>query len=348
MTKKTLDDFDAKHNPLTKERAAHSYTKDLLKQAQGDLEVLHKEIERFRFAAKASETAADWTYTPRPASKGDHMPVLFVSDAQVGEVIDAAEVEYGRGYSTPIFRERYRELISTTIYLSQNHVSPEWTFPGIIYIRGGDAVSGGIHEELRETDDLLPLEAARVVFEEEAAGIRELAEVFGRVEVKSVSGGNHDRDTPKRQTKKRVGHNIDAMIDYMLAMHFSNDKRVTFQLTKSPDVVFPIFGFQALATHGDNIGSGGGTGFIGPVANIAKGVQKIRIEQGMLGRIIDHVYVGHFHTFHHCRPFTANGSFPGYSEFAKSFRMQPEPPTQALQYWHPKRGLVDLKPIVLT
>ena len=344
---KGIDDFEAKHSPLAKERASHAYTKDLLKQARDDIAIINRELERFRFATKADISPADWTLAARDNKKRDHMPVLFISDAQVGEVIDAAEVEYGRGYNTPIFRERYREVIDTTIYLADKHVGDDWTFPGIIYIRGGDAVSGGIHEELRETDDLLPLEAARVVFEEEAAGIEKLADFFGKVEVKSVSGGNHDRDTPKRQTKKRVGHNLDAMIDYMLAGYFRNDPRVTFQLTKSTDVVFPIFDTLALATHGDNIGSGGGTGFIGPVANIAKGVQKIRVEQGHLKRIIEHVYVGHFHTFHHCRQFTANGSFPGYSEFAKSFRMQPEPPTQALQFWSPKRGMVDLRPIVM-
>lgn len=343
----TLDDFDAKHNPLTKEKAAHSYTKSLLEQARKDIERINKEVGRYRAAMDASLVPADWTRAPRAAHKSEHIPVLFISDAQVGEVIDPTEIEYGRGYNTPIFRERYREVVDTTIYLSEKHVGEDWTFPGIIYIRGGDAVSGGIHEELRETDDCLPLEAARIVFEEEAAGIEKLADFFGRVDVKSVSGGNHDRDTPKRQTKKRVGHNIDAMIDYMLANYFRGDPRVTFQLTNSTDVVFPIFDSLALATHGDNIGSGGGTGFIGPVANIAKGVQKIRVEQGHLKRIINHVYVGHFHTFHHCRQFTANGSFPGYSEFAKSFRMQPEPPTQALQYWNPKRGMVDLRPIVM-
>jgi len=331
---------------LLKERASHSYTKTMLKQTQADLEKLQKELSRYAYAAKASAVAADWTLKPRVGSKGEHMPVLLVSDAQVGEVVDADETEYGRGYNTQIFRERYRELVNTTIYLADKHMPQEWKFPGLIYIRGGDAISGGIHEELRETDDASPLESARIVFEEEAAGIRHLADFFGRVEVKSVAGGNHDRTTLKRRSKKRYD-NYDALVDYMLAEHFKNDKRVTFQLTKSPDVVFPIFEKLALASHGDNIGSGGGTGFIGPVANIAKGVQKIMLEQRHLGRMIDHVFGGHFHTFHHCRQFTFNGSFPGYSEFAKSFRMQPEPPTQVFQIWHPTRGLVDIRPIVL-
>lgn len=347
MTKKTLDDFDAAHNPLTKERASHSYTKSLLKQAQIDNEALRQEVARFQFATKADVAPADWTLSSRGGKKADHIPLLLVSDAQVGEVIEAAETEYGRGYNTPIFRERYRELIDTTIYLADQHVSKDWQYPGMVYVRAGDAISGGIHDELRETDDLSPLEAVRVVFEEEAAGIAKLADFFGRVDVKSTSGGNHDRSTLKPQSKKRVEHSHDALIDYMLGNHFRNDTRVTFQLTKSPDVVFPIFDKTLLATHGDNIGSGGGTGFIGPVANIAKGVQKIIMEQVHMNRIIDHVLLGHFHTFHHCHAFTENGSFPGYSEFAKKFRMRPEPPTQALQFWNARHGLVDLRTIRL-
>lgn len=318
-----------------------------LEQARKDIERLNAEIERFKFATKADIYPAEWTLGKRVKHKGVHVPVLFVSDAQVGEVIDADEVEHGRGYSSPIFRERYRELIDTTIYLSDQHVGEDWQFPGIVYIRGGDAISGGIHEELRDTDDATPLEAVRIVFEEEAAGIEKLAEFFGKVEVKSVSGGNHDRSQLKPRGKKRVAHSYDALIDYMLAHHFRNDKRVTFQLTKSPDILFPIFGFKGLATHGDNIGAGGGTGFIGPLATILKGVSKIMLEQTKLGRIIDHVYVGHFHTFNQNRRFTSNGCFPGYSEFAKKFRMDPEPPIQSLQYWNAKRGVVDFKPIVL-
>lgn len=345
--KKTLDDFGARHNPLSKERAAHSMTKDLLKQAQSDAAILRKEVQRFQFAMNAGLAPADWTLSERGGKKADHIPLLLVSDAQVGEVIQAAETEYGRGYDTPIYRERYRELIDTTIYLADQHVSKDWQYPGMIYVRAGDAISGGIHDELRETDDLTPLEAVRVVFEEECAGIEKLVEFFGRVDVKSTSGGNHDRTTLKPQSKLRVEHSHDALIDYMLANYFRKDERVTFQLTKSPDVVFPVGGKTLLATHGDNIGSGGGTGFIGPVANIAKGVQKIIMEQVHMGRIIDHVLLGHFHTFHHCHAFTENGSFPGYSEFAKKFRMRPEPPTQVLQFWNAKHGLVDLRTIRL-
>lgn len=332
---------------VTRERAQHSVTRDKLNRAIVERNKFEEELNRMRWAAKAGFDPADWSLSGRKGKKGEHVPLLFVSDAQVGEVIDGEATGHGRGYNTPIFRERYRQLIDTAIYLLTEHVGSDWRFPGFIYVRGGDAVSGAIHEELAQTDDLTPLEACRVVFEEEAAGIAKLAEQFGKVDVKSVSGGNHDRDTRKPQSKKRVGHNLDAMIDFMLANHFRNDKRVTFQLTKGFDVIFPCAGRNILCTHGDNIGSRGGEGFIGPLATVARGVQKVIMEQQALNVNIDFTMMGHFHTMFQTRKFLVNGCFPGYSEFAKQNRMSPEPASQALTIWHAKHGMVDFKPIVL-
>ncbi len=58
--------------------------------------------------------------------------------------------------------------------------------------------------------------------------------------------------------------------------------------------------------------------------------------------------MGHFHTPMYMGWVLVNGSMPGYSEYAKMFRMRPHPPQQMLLFHHPKRGVVDIKPIILT
>jgi hypothetical protein len=133
----------------------------------------------------------------------------------------------------------------------------------------------------------------------------------------------------------------------MLSREFKNDKRVTFQTTKSPDVYFPIYERRILMTHGDNIGSRGGQGMVGPAATIMRGAQKVIMEQAALGRVVDEVHMGHFHQFMYMDWVLVNGCFPGYSEFAKNNRMRPGPPEQTLLFYHPKRGVVDLKRIYL-
>jgi hypothetical protein len=319
-----------------------------LKDAVAEVRRLEDELEDYERVGNLVARPSDWTMKPRKKGlKREHIPLLFTSDFQLGEVINPAETEHGYGYNCETFRKRYRRMIETTIYLSFEHAGKEWTFPGIIYARGGDTISGAIHEELAETDDLTPIQAVEIAFEEEAAGIQKLLDAFGRVEVKDCGGGNHDRVT-KKPRSKQAWSNFDRLINYMLRREFRNDPRVTFQVTQSMDVVFDIYDKKVLLTHGDRIGSRGGQGFIGPAATVMRGAQKVIMEQSAIGRRIDMVMMGHFHTPMYLEWVMVNGSLPGYSEFAKMNRMRPHPPQQFLSYWFPERGLVDLKPIILT
>ena len=340
----TLADHVATHRTSTEHQSARAKLKDATRR----IVELEDKIKDLEWAAQASFAPAQWTLPTHPRKKREHMPYLLTSDFQVGEVIRAEETEAGYGYDSDIFRRRYRRLIDTTIYLSIDHGGKLWKYPGIIYSRGGDTISGGIHDELRETDDMTPIEACECVFEEESAGIEKLADAFGRVEVKSPdAAGNHDRDTFKPRSKKAGAHSYDRLISYMLRRHFKNDKRVTFQTSESFDVLFPIYNMNILLTHGDRMGSRGGQGFIGPAATILRGAQKVIMEQAALGRRVDRVDHGHFHTPIIMDWVLSNGCLPGYSEYAKSFRMRPTPPVQMLLYHHPRRGVVDYKPINL-
>lgn len=333
---------------LHRAREGHNSARARLKDAIKQITHLQDRIKDLEWAAHASFTPAEWTLADHPKKKREHTPYLFTSDFQVGEVIRAEETEAGYGYDSDTFRRRYRRLIDTTIYLSLEHGGQLWTYPGIVYARGGDTISGGIHEELRETDDLTPIEACECVFEEESAGIEKLADAFGRVEVKSPdAAGNHDRNTLKPASKKAFAHSYDRLISYMLRRHFKNDPRVTFQTSESFDVYFPIYNQHILLTHGDRMGSRGGQGFVGPAATILRGWQKVIMEQTALGRRVDRVDNGHFHYPMYLPWGLSNGCMPGYSEYAKSFRMMPQPPQQMLVYHHPRRGVVDVKPITL-
>lgn len=340
----TLDDTVKTHRA---EREA-SFSKAQLKDAARRIADLEDKLKDMEWAAKATFKPADWTLTPRSDRKREHMPYLLTSDFQAGEVIRPEETEAGYGYNSEIFRQRYRRMIDTTIYLSFNHGGHGWHYPGIIYSRGGDTISGGIHEELQDTDDMTPTEACECVFEEESAGITKLAEAFGKVDVKTPgSAGNHDRNTFKPRTKGAFSHSYDRLIAYMLRRHFNKDKRVTFQTSESFDVRFPIYQRHIILTHGDRMGSSGGQGFIGPMATIMRGAQKVIMEQAALGFPVDEVHHGHFHTPGYLGWVMSNGCLPGYSEYAKQYRMRPSPPQQTLAYYHHKRGLVDLKPLTL-
>ena len=349
---------DAKHAPVERQvehevlvhraRAESTSAKRRLKDAVSQIASLEDKLHEYEWLGNVSTKPVDWvSQPPKRGAKSEHTPLLFTSDFQIGEVVDARETEHGYGYDTPTFRRRYRGMIDKTIYLSFEHAGKDWTYPGIIYARGGDTISGGIHEELAETDDLSPIEAVEVAFEEEAGGILKLADAFGKVFVPDCGGGNHDRVTRKPRSKKAYA-NYDKLVNFMLRREFKNDPRITFQNTMSMDVLFNIYDKNILLTHGDRIGSRGGQGFVGPAATIMRGAQKVIMEQSSLNRHIDMVMMGHFHTPMYLGWVMVNGSLPGYSEFAKMNRMRPFPPQQFLSFWHEGRGCVDLKPMILT
>ena len=318
------------------------------KDAVREMSLLQDRLKDLEWANNVSFKPAEWTFVERVNRKREHIPELFTSDHQVGEVIRETETEAGYGYNPEIYMQRYRRMIDTVDYLAHHHGGNGWQYPGIIYLRGGDTIDGNIHPEDSGEMTLSPLQCVELVAEEEAAGIEKLADSFGKVEVKTPgAAGNHDRNTKKSVSKKAFAQNYDRLIHKMLVNHFRKDKRVTFQTSESFDIRYKIYDQNIMLTHGDRMSAGGGTGFIGPAANILKGWQKVVQEQAALGFTIHQMRTGPYHWPFWVPHGWANGCMPGYSEFAKSFRMRPTPPMQLFGFHHHKRGLVDMKPLVL-
>lgn len=300
--------------------------------------------ELFGLAAQPIEPPS-WTINPcAPSAPG--MPILLTSDFQWGEVIRPSELDGINAFNVKIAQQRYKTLIQKTIDLSLAHMGKP-KYPGIIYLRGGDAVSGDIHDELRETNELSSVPAVKSLVEAETAGLEALASKFGYVRVISVPG-NHGRSTLKPRGKRAWESNYDTMSAWMLEREFKNDKRFSFYTPESGDAIFSVYGWQYLLTHGDKIGSRGGEGFIGPAATIARGMKKLIDYYASFGQTIDTIFVGHFHQSMELSWGFCNGSLPGYSEFAKLHRMKPEQAKQWLLFSHPKYGLTARWPILLS
>ncbi len=322
-------------------------------QALGkQLKEAHREINAgedvrqsiFKLADQPIDPPA-WAVPKVPSKSKPGIPVLFASDFQWGEQIKANELDGINAFSAEIARTRYQRLIERTVDLCCHHmINPD--YPGIVYLRGGDMISGDIHQELRETNDLQSIPAVIDLVNQEVAGIKILADRFGKVWVISVPG-NHGRTTIKPHAKSFVETNYDYLSSCMIEREFAQDKRITFRTPMSGDARFALFGWWFLLTHGDRIGSSGGQGFIGPAATITRGMKKLVDYYATLGQHIDWTLVGHFHTRMELEYGLSNGSLPGYSEYAKTFRMRPQPPEQWLFFVHPAHGITCRWPIGL-
>lgn len=282
------------------------------------------------------------TITRKPSGKRE-VPILFTSDFQVGEVITLKETRGENEYNLDIFRRRYRTMIGVAVNLIEKHHDGA---DQIVYLRGGDTISGGIHDELADTDEVTPPMQCIVAIEEEVAGIRHLADRFGRVHVISVHG-NHDRTTHKPRNKASFSHSFETIIQWAIQAHFKDDPRVTFTSDESGDVLFEVCGYRMLLTHGDAIGSGGGAGFLGPSGPIVRGAKKVKYSYAGIGEHIDLVLMGHYHNPVYIRnEVMCNGSTAGHSEYARRrIRVVPQAPIQTLFFVHERHGVTAVREI---
>lgn len=317
---------------IRREQSLINQLRNRLKQAETELiaqQDWRRQVESMSGVATESPL---WLPKPHIAKGHRLIPMLFSSDFQCGEVIRAAELDGINEYNEHIFVERYQAMIDKTIELA-THNTGATEFPYAVYLRGGDAISGEIHEELAQTNDLSSIPALRLLKQQEAEGIRRLKARFGKVRVISIVG-NHGRTTHKSHAKGYSERSFETALAWWLADTFEGDPNVTFWAPPSGDALFDVSGWSFLLSHGDRTGSKGGQGFVGPSATISRGHQKLYNNWTMTGRDVHCVLTGHLHTSLKLERGYANGSLAGYSEYARDFRAMPDAAKQWLFFVH--------------
>ena len=274
----------------------------------------------------------------------DNIPVLLVSDFHYGENVNPKEVPDGNCYSPEVANARWDRLINNTI--SKTRTKGKHS-KGIVVCFLGDDVSGDIHDELKETNFKTPIDACMEVATAKAKMLKAFEKEYGKVWVISVMG-NHGRTNKKPQSKGLSEHNYDSLVNAIVRQQFIDNKNISFYTPKSGEAYFELCGFNFLATHGDRIGSRGGQGFIGCSATIARGQHKTRQAYAQIGKPIDWMLIGHFHTPMLLEHTIANGTTVGYSQYARDLRLEPSYPSQTLFYVDGTYGVTDVSRIYVT
>jgi hypothetical protein len=299
---------------------------------------------------------------PMPYVQGEHHQphaqavLLHVSDTHVGETIDLEEVAGVNRYDRQIARLRMGRLfgksalLTTTAWPASDDAPSEF-----VVMLGGDLISGhGLHPEHAETDYGTAYEQVKDAASWIAAGILrlhlEMLEHFKAVvPIRVISVvGNHGRMTfGKPRTKLVSLQSFDTLVADFVEAGLRAYPSITHTQPKGFDAYFSAVGWPCLLTHGDRMGSGGGLGFIGPMAAIIKGHRKIVDTEHRQRRPVRWVFSGHFHTSG-LTPFGfANGASCGYGEFAKSIRADPEQAQQNYVVVGERLGLIRYQPIVV-
>lgn len=288
----------------------------------------------------ASVQPPNWLVKPGKAG-APGVPMLFLSDLHWGEVVHPAQINNVNKYNLAIAKQRLRDCFETTVTLL-DIISPTNDYPGIVIPLGGDMVSGDIHEELADTNELHTIPTVLDLQAELTAIIKKAADQYGRVFLPCVTG-NHGRNTKKIRAKDRHHTSFDWMLYQLLAQSFAGDKRVTFQIPDGPDALFRLYGTTYNLTHGDQFR--GGDGMIGHIGPITRGDHKKRSRNSAIGREYNILMMGHWHQYLVTPRLLVNGSLKGYDEYANQNNFGFEPPVQSLHLTHPQHGVTFRMPV---
>lgn len=343
----------ANDNVTARERVGQE---DTIRRLRAEIRDIHRaelttENVRTAIMGLASYTPSppDWVLGGGKAKKGEStpgVPMTMWSDWHWGEVVRAEEVAGVNTFNIEIAHERVRMLVERIINLCFKHQTNA-KYPGIVICLGGDMISGEIHDELTETNELRTAPAIMDLIDVLIWAIGTMADAFGRVFLPCVVG-NHGRMTHKPRAKARVHTSFEWILYCQLERHFKNDKRVQFMIPGETDAHLRVAGHRYMLTHGDTLGVKGGDGMIGALGPILRGRIKTHTSEAQIGRDFDTMVIGHWHQYLPLPGCIVNGSLKGFDDFARLFlRARYQPPIQALWFTHPVRGITSHWPVTL-
>jgi len=277
-------------------------------------------------------TVPDWLDPELDEDSNHATPFLVLSDLHLDEVVSADELNHLNAYNRNIAEARLQRVIDGTIEIAERYITG-LTYDGIVVALAGDIITGIIHDELAESNEATVPETIMHWTPLIASALKRLADTFGNVHVPCVDG-NHDRMYKKIRMKKRAQSSYAWIIYNSIAMLCADDERITFNISKSPDVLFDIYDTRFLLDHGDKFRGGGGVGGIYPP--LLKWVTRM---MNIPSRRFDIAVIGHWHQLIYHTNVFVNGSLKGYDEYAKNNGFSFERPQQLLFFVTPENGV---------
>lgn len=289
------------------------------------------------------ESAPDFLVKP-PAktSKIFHgVPTLFLSDVHYAERVFRKEVNGCNEYDTRIARDRIQRVVQRFVYMLDS-VLVRCEYPGAVLALGGDMVSGNIHEELRETNEVPIAEAVVDLVDILRGCIDYLLGYFPRLYVPCVCG-NHGRLDKKPRAKHGQKESYEYFLYQFIRRAYAEDPRVVVEISDSAVHHYKVYHTRYALSHGDQFK--GGAGISGIATPIALGDHKLRKQMAAIeswtGKPVEYdvLLLGHFHQLNFMRGVIMNGSVKGFDEYAKKSGFAFEPPQQAMWLTHPTKGV---------
>ncbi len=264
-----------------------------------------------------------------------HKFVLEWSDLHAAEVVSYEQMNGLNEYNWQIMLERHKRLQRALLSFRKNRPYPV----DDLYILGlGDMVTGDIHDELRETNEVVITESAARLGFDGAEFIASFAPYFKNIYVSGVVG-NHGRTTHKPEFKN-PHKNWDWIMYVIMELRLREFDNVHVEIPKSFEHVVQVFDKNILMFHGDGIPSNMPGVPWGGIQRRTKELFDTWMSQDIF---VNHFACGHYHEANVVgqKRILMNGSIKGPDEYSKKRFGGGRPACQLLHTFHPKRGLTD-------
>lgn len=274
------------------------------------------------------------------ASKGTDVAAFAVaSDWHIEEHVDPRSVNGLNEFNLSIASQRidrFTQSVLRLVEIERGGADVET----LVLILGGDLMTGYIHEELQETNELSPTQTILFLMERLATVIETLRSKgnFKRILI-PCSYGNHGRNTKKPRHATGAANNYEWLLYHILAKRFSDG--VEWQIADSYHNFLDIFGKTIRIHHGDGLAYQGGIGGLTiPVEKAIASWNKARVAE------LD--VFGHWHTQQQNPKWISNGSLIGHNAYSIAIKAPFEPPQQTFFLFSATRGRTVTAPIFLT
>ena len=287
--------------------------------------VLRLEKENAIFTALDDMTPQTIEISPKAKTGvSESAAVMVWSDWHSEETVLPEQVSGKNEFNLKIFHERFWNLLRGNLAWFKINAAAT-NIKTVVLALLGDFITGSIHDDLMEGNQLQPADAIYNVFSYLATAVQYfLDNTDPDVEIIiPCHSGNHGRMTHEQRIATEAGNSLEYFMYLMLRDHFKDSKRVRFIVQNGYHSYISFFEgrFVARFHHGHQINYQGGVGGITIPVNKA-------IAQWNKARHADLDVFGHFHTKFDGGNFISNGALIGYSAYAVSIKGTYEEPSQ--------------------
>lgn len=312
-------------------RNGNNGEKVIIKQVEKERED-EEEYQQFRKAKEVQGLGFEsYNLKFEGSEKGERYAVALFSDAHIEETVRPESVDFKNEYNLDIAEQRIDAYFKNLVQcLIKDEVDD------LIFASLGDTISGFIHEELAQNNELTPIEATYKAQSLIYSGLKFIRENTGLRSIKFIGiVGNHSRTTKKIQHANGFKMSYEWLMYKNIEAHCkSTGLGIDFYLPESEiAIVNTSDGKKFIFAHGYQIKSSGN----GTVCGIYPSLNRLSMKWRQVFNQ-DKIYIGHFHSCVSIPNATVNGSFIGYNSFALSNGFAYEPPAQMYEVYDTKLG----------